>query len=493
MKTRMGKLVGVVTAAVALCLSGQAARGQDRGTGVRDDAALVLDGTVRDVFRNARPDRPGFLVQIEVKRSEAIRTPRTPPRVPVPAPGDLVYIHVPPTSTGGQQSSDTSRLVPAERSQIRAYLVAAAAGGWEGVGTDWFESAPSARTAQASGEPSPRATDAAPGPDRFPPERDPAAARAVLSSLGLTGESVNVKGQQVLRVTTVDQGGPAQRSGLEPGDIIVGLNDKALGQLDELDQLARQGGLKNLLVLDVNTGKTVRVPVEVIVAGRSSPPIENPPVRERPEAPTIPDVTQNPAPRAAGRSLGISAEPVRVGLRTAMKVTRVEPGSPAQQAGIEVNDILVAANGVPVTGAEALSAVVRKSGGRVTLTVRDTRTGKDVPVEVTLGAPDAAAPVSIPAGQDVQPDSSRKLGAVTELVFYDVDPAAKVTEVAPNSPAARAGIQPGDVIVEANGTPVLHPKTLDDLVRKSGPSLKLIVIDPRTNKKTSVEVNLGGR
>ena len=37
------------------------------------------------------------------------------------------------------------------------------------------------------------------------------------------------------------------------------------------------------------------------------------------------------------------------------------------------------------------------------------------------------------------------------MVFYDVDPAVKVTEVEPGSAAALAGIEPGDVIVEANG------------------------------------------
>jgi serine protease Do len=82
------------------------------------------------------------------------------------------------------------------------------------------------------------------------------------------------------------------------------------------------------------------------------------------------------------------------------------------------------------------------------------------------------------------------LGALTEIVFYDVDPAVKVTEVEPNSPAARAGIQPGDIIVEANGAPVLHPKTLDEAVRKGGAILKLVVVSPRTNQKTQVDVKL---
>jgi S1-C subfamily serine protease len=213
----------------------------------------------------------------------------------------------------------------------------------------------------------------------------------------------------------------------------------------------------------------------------------------RPDGPTAPAANRNPSPAGTSKSLGISAEPVTVGKRTGMKVIRVEPGSPAQKAGIEIGDVIVAANGVPVTGVEVLSAVLKKSGPSLTVTVRDTRTGRDLPVEVKVGGPDAVTPVPIPADTPVQSGAGQKLGAVTELVFYDVNPAVKVTEVEPGSPAARAGIEPGDIIIEANGTPVLHPKTLDELVRKSASLLKLQVVDPSTNKKSLVNVNLDGR
>jgi S1-C subfamily serine protease len=190
--------------------------------------------------------------------------------------------------------------------------------------------------------------------------------------------------------------------------------------------------------------------------------------------------------------LGVSAEPVTIGQRTGMKVVGVQPGSPAQKAGIEPGDVIVAANGVPITGAESMSAVIHKSGATLNLTVRDTRNGKDTRVDVKLGGdePEVGNVTAAPADAANPASSGRRLGAVTELFFYDVDPAAKVTEVEPGSPAARAGIEPGDVIVEANGAPVLHPKNLDDIVRKSGSTLKLMVVDPRTQKKTPVEVTL---
>ena len=107
---------------------------------------------------------------------------------------------------------------------------------------------------------------------------------------------MNVKGQFVLRVSSVEQGGPAQRSGLEPGDIVIGANDAALGGLEQLAQLAQQGALKNLLVLDVNTGKTVRVPIEMAAA--SGPPADE---SNLPRRSTIaPGVRRRP-PRIATR------------------------------------------------------------------------------------------------------------------------------------------------------------------------------------------------
>ena len=261
--------------------------------------------------------------------------------------------------------------------------------------------------------------------------------------------------------------------------------------MENLQTLTQQGGRFNLVVLDVNNGKAVRVPVDVPAARRQGAPGRLPSPADKPDAPLLPGDGASPLPRAPGRSLGVSAEPVTIGQRTAMKVVSVHPDSPAQKAGLEPGDVIVAANGVPITGAEALSSAVRKSGGNVSLTVRDSRTGKDTRVDVKLGGDDPSGAALPPADAPAPTAAGRRLGAVTEIVFYDVDPAVKVTEVEPGSPAATAGLEPGDVIVEANGSPVLHPKELDEAVRKSGPTLKLVVVDPRNREKHTVEVKLG--
>src|SRR5271155_2050948 len=62
--------------------------------GQKRDAALVVDGNVREVFRSPRRDRVDYLVMIEVTRLQADRAPRTPVRSGIPAPGDIIYVHV---------------------------------------------------------------------------------------------------------------------------------------------------------------------------------------------------------------------------------------------------------------------------------------------------------------------------------------------------------------------------------------------------------------
>ena len=458
---------GVMTTALGLWggVAALPAQAQNRDRVAKEDAVLVVDGVVRQVFRSPRQGKTDYLVQIEVQRSEGLRAPKGAARPQFPAPGDSIYVHVyqRPDTSGQAVKADSYSAVPAERAQVRAYLTPREQGGWEGTFPDWFELT-SDRPAEASkADPAPGAADGPGG-------------RAALVSLGMTTEPMKVKDKLVLRITSVERGGPAQRAGLEAGDVIIGAKGDPLTGAEQLEALARRNEVLPLAVVDVHTGRTAQVELRLAAA------------TPKPGEPKAGDPKPAPAP-AAPRSLGISAETVTLGQRTALKVIRVEPGSPASKAGIEPGDVLVAANGAAITSPEQLGAAIRKSGPAMTLTVRDARTGRDTPVEVAIGGPKPEKP--LPAEPPGAGGAKGGLGAVTELAFYDVEAAVKVTEVEPGSPAARAGVQPGLLILEADGKAVLHPNDLNDAVRKSGGTLKLTVVDPRSGKKGSVEVNLG--
>lgn len=81
--------------------------------------------------------------------------------------------------------------------------------------------------------------------------------------------------------------------------------------------------------------------------------------------------------------LGVGLEPRRDGGRGAV-ITDVDPGSPAAGADIQVGDIVIAADGVPLTGHTDLAATIRDldPGSEVTLTLL--RDGETMEVTVTL-------------------------------------------------------------------------------------------------------------
>ncbi|WP_345215145.1 trypsin-like peptidase domain-containing protein [Georgenia halophila] len=72
-----------------------------------------------------------------------------------------------------------------------------------------------------------------------------------------------------------------------------------------------------------------------------------------------------------GVYLSDGATEVNDARRTGAQVQQVEPGTPAQEAGLQVGDVIIGINGDTVTGAESLTGFVRQysSGDEVTLDV----------------------------------------------------------------------------------------------------------------------------
>jgi serine protease Do len=136
-------------------------------------------------------------------------------------------------------------------------------------------------------------------------------------------------------------------------------------------------------------------------------------------------------------------------------VAELTPGAPAGQSGIRPGDVITSINNQKVmTAADVVDTVSAQSiGAKVTLGYL--RDGKSGSTQVTLGElPDEDARQSEPSG---------KIGLALQTLTADVasslgmDRATKgavVTDVAADSPGDKAGIKPGDVIVEVNRAPI---------------------------------------
>jgi putative serine protease PepD len=67
-------------------------------------------------------------------------------------------------------------------------------------------------------------------------------------------------------------------------------------------------------------------------------------------------------------------------------ITEVEPDSPADVAGIKVDDVVLSVNGEPITGQAGLVAAIRDRSPGDTVEIEMLRAGERVTVEATLVA-----------------------------------------------------------------------------------------------------------
>ena len=170
-------------------------------------------------------------------------------------------------------------------------------------------------------------------------------------------------------------------------------------------------------------------------------------------------------------------------------VSSVEEHSPAERAGLKPGDIIIGLNGKPISHSADLPPIVAniKPGTLAELDIIRKGEKKSVSVDVGAMKPDQVASNDSSSMQQgrlglaVRPltPSERKLAGVSGgLLVQDV-----------SGPAARAGIQAGDVVLSLNGMAVNSIAQLRGLVAKAGKHVALLV--KRNEGKIFIPVDLG--
>ncbi len=169
-------------------------------------------------------------------------------------------------------------------------------------------------------------------------------------------------------VSQVEKGGPAEKAGIEPGDVIVKVNGKEVGESAELPaQIAdlKPGSAVQLQV--VRKGKTKDIEVTIGTLKQDQ-------------------VASNTAGQAEKGRLGLAVRPLdaqeqaQAGVQGGVVVEEV--AGPASQAGIQPGDVILSLNGTPVRDADQLRELVSKSGKHVALLVQRQDGRMFVPIDL---------------------------------------------------------------------------------------------------------------
>ena len=230
---------------------------------------------------------------------------------------------------------------------------------------------------------------------------------------------------------------------------------------------------------------------------------------------------------AGGSYLGIGVQDVDSGRLRELKlkeergveVTAVEEDSPAGRAGLRKGDVVLEMNGQRVEGVEQFVRMVREMpvGREAKLQVSRNGEVQTLTAKVaqrkswTFPGDRAVVIPAIPGGNGMpratMPDMPRatmswrngSLGVEAEALkggfaeFFGVKQGVLIRSVSKGSPAEKAGLKAGDVIVRVNEKGVDSPADIAAIMRERGDRKTINVVIVREKREMPVTVTLGAR
>jgi serine protease Do len=170
-------------------------------------------------------------------------------------------------------------------------------------------------------------------------------------------------------------------------------------------------------------------------------------------------------------------------------VANVEKGSPADKAGLQPGDVIRSAGGKPIVSSGDLPAIVALAQPGQHLRMEVWRKGQRVQLTADLArssdkVASAATPNKAEGGKlglalrQLDPQERQEAGVRAGVVVEDVA-----------GPAEAAGVQPGDIVLAVNGTPVASVDQVKSAVEKSSKSVALLI--QRGDDKIFVPIRVG--
>jgi serine protease Do len=168
-------------------------------------------------------------------------------------------------------------------------------------------------------------------------------------------QSFGLKEKKGALIAQVVSGSPAEKAGIEPGDIILEFDGQVVSDSKDLPRIVASTPVGKMV--SVKLSREGKAMDRMLKVGEMDEKVA------RAEIPS------------SHKSLGIAVQDLTpeiargLGLKqaTGVVVTRVEPGSPAAEAGLQTGDVIREVNRKPVKNADAFVEMLKKSQGRGTV------------------------------------------------------------------------------------------------------------------------------
>ncbi len=159
-------------------------------------------------------------------------------------------------------------------------------------------------------------------------------------------------------------------------------------------------------------------------------------------------------------------------------VADVMDDTPAQEAGVEVGDVIVEFDGQPIRESNDLPTIVARTPVGKATSMQIIRGNGKQSLTVTIGElPDGEIAASEGATEELGLTVQRLTPEIAESLGIDGDTTGVVIAgVEPNSAADEARLQRGDVILEVNRKHIENEKEFSESVRKVGAGKTLLLL-----------------
>jgi serine protease Do len=199
------------------------------------------------------------------------------------------------------------------------------------------------------------------------------------------------------------------------------------------------------------------------------------------------------------------ADAFNLSVNKGVVINDVADKSPADKAGLKPKDVVLTWNGKSVASSEELTELVGSSnvGDNVKLSVN--RGGKDIDLSLEVGErkesvysfhgdnPGGALRQYMEASKTVGIGVSMQSlsGKLGDYFGVPDGEGALITEVMKDTPAEKAGLKVGDVIVQVDKEKVPSPSDVSSIIRdkQKGDKVDLVVVRDKAEKTITLEVD----